>query len=233
MKTPKTCYRCDDPATTREHYPPKCFFPKGAGLQLKTVPSCARHNNAKSGADQYLLAHIVMNASRTENLAQRIFLRSIAPQLEQSEGFRKRLFERSKPLPGGARMYPVDVKKTDEVFDSICYAIYFDRYGTKLDTNTHKIRHIYLNLSSTDAQKNERDRQMFTMMSDLIEKHRWMVSHYEADKVDEAVYGYKIVDPAGPSASITIAHTFYGVFNVVSLLTRYVGASMDMTKFAR
>jgi len=41
-----------------------------------------------------------------------------------------------------------------------------------------------------------------------------------ADQGDVVVYQNKIIDPAGPDASITIAHTFYSVFNVVSLLTR-------------
>lgn len=59
-----------------------------------------------------------------------------------------------------------------------------------------------------------------------------MISHYEADRVDEAIYGHDIMDPGGPSASITIAHTFYGIFNVWSLLTRFVAASTDMTRFA-
>ena len=47
-----------------------------------------------------------------------------------------------------------------------------------------------------------------------------VVESYEADRADEVVYGNQIVDPGGADASITIAHTFYGVFEVVSFLTR-------------
>jgi hypothetical protein len=53
---------CDEPATTKEHVPPKCFFPeqkdtpKGLDYRrnLITVPSCDEHNCKKSGDDEYL-----------------------------------------------------------------------------------------------------------------------------------------------------------------------------------
>jgi hypothetical protein len=58
MAIEKICYYCGERATTREHVPPKGFFSRKANLQLKTVPSCTKHNNAKSHDDQYLLAQI-------------------------------------------------------------------------------------------------------------------------------------------------------------------------------
>lgn len=50
-----TCYHCNAEGTTREHVPPKCLFPKGSDWsRLMTVPSCVKHNNANSKADEYL-----------------------------------------------------------------------------------------------------------------------------------------------------------------------------------
>lgn len=46
------------------------------------------------------------------------------------------------------------------------------------------------------------------------------MEHFEADKIDEVVYSNAVMDPIGTEGSITIAHTFYGVFEVVSLLSR-------------
>src|SRR5688572_4679712 len=97
------CYHCGSPASTREHFPPKSFFPRGGNLQLTTVPSCKLHNNDKSGDDQYLLAHITMHAASQQNLASRIFMRSVAPQLERSQGFWKSLVQDSQQLSGAAR----------------------------------------------------------------------------------------------------------------------------------
>ena len=56
---------CQRRGTTREHIPPKSFFPKDQRNQLLTVKSCELHNNKKSSDDIYVLAQICMNASRT------------------------------------------------------------------------------------------------------------------------------------------------------------------------
>lgn len=40
------CYACHEPETTREHVPPKSFYPSTSGKRLITVPSCKKHNNA-------------------------------------------------------------------------------------------------------------------------------------------------------------------------------------------
>ena len=58
----KTCYMCDEVATTKEHVPPKSLFPEKKDLppgydlrrSLITVPSCTTHNTRKSQDDEYL-----------------------------------------------------------------------------------------------------------------------------------------------------------------------------------
>jgi hypothetical protein len=45
---PDTCYACEEPATTREHAPPKSFLPTDERDQLITVPSWEAHNNDNS-----------------------------------------------------------------------------------------------------------------------------------------------------------------------------------------
>jgi hypothetical protein len=56
---------CDNPATSREHVPPKCIFPErkdfsGQNLRedLITVPSCEVHNSKKSKDDEFLMVSI-------------------------------------------------------------------------------------------------------------------------------------------------------------------------------
>lgn len=52
-----TCYCCDQPAVGQgDHVPPIKFFPKGAFANSKPiiVPSCRRHNEEQSAADEYL-----------------------------------------------------------------------------------------------------------------------------------------------------------------------------------
>lgn len=65
----ETCYMCCEPATSKEHVPPKCLFPESKDLEpgvdlrkrLITVPSCDLHNSGKSKDDEYLLLGLTMN----------------------------------------------------------------------------------------------------------------------------------------------------------------------------
>ena len=214
------CYRCGAPASTREHAPPKSFFPRGGNLQLKTVPSCPAHNNSKSGDDQYLLAHITISAAAADNLAKQIFMRSIAPHLRRAPKFAKGIARGSIQMDQGAAAYPVDVKRFDHFFDHLCYALYFDRYGARFDERNHLLTQHYLSLTTHDPEELRHLALLSESLRVFYEQFGSFVESYDAGHIDEVVYQNKIIDPAGPDASITIAHTFYGVFDVVSLLTR-------------
>ncbi|QUJ70478.1 hypothetical protein KDD30_20515 (plasmid) [Photobacterium sp. GJ3] len=48
------CYFCGEKATSKEHIPPKAFFPKDNRDHLFTVPSCDEHNGDKSKDDEYV-----------------------------------------------------------------------------------------------------------------------------------------------------------------------------------
>src|SRR5215510_6190671 len=48
------CYMCDQPAMSREHVPPRSFFPVGRRDNLWTVPSCAEHNLENSTDVEYV-----------------------------------------------------------------------------------------------------------------------------------------------------------------------------------
>ena len=68
------CYYqgCTKKGITKEHIPPRSFFPKGEKEQLLTVKSCEIHNNRKATDDQYVLAQICMSAS-SSNREREIF----------------------------------------------------------------------------------------------------------------------------------------------------------------
>lgn len=72
MKENLTCYMCSKPATTKEHVPPKCFFPSTKDGKFRnkliTVPSCKEHNNDTSAADELinLLLYIVTENDKNE-----------------------------------------------------------------------------------------------------------------------------------------------------------------------
>lgn len=64
--TNKTCYMCNNPATSKEHAPPKALFPKVARFRknLIKVPSCEKHNQELSNSDQILLELLVVQHIR-------------------------------------------------------------------------------------------------------------------------------------------------------------------------
>jgi hypothetical protein len=213
------CYRCESVATTREHFPPKSFFPKGGNLQLNTIRSCVKHNNSKSNDDQYLLAQICINASKGDNLAKRIFNRSIVPMFERSPAFINMITQNAERLPDGSVRYLIDTDRFNNFFDSLSCAVFFDKFNRQYAPNTHTMSHVYLSLGSDDPQINEQKKLVGSMLEYFFKNHRDLIEHFEADHVDEVVYTNELIAPAGMDASITIAHSFYGVFEVVSMLT--------------
>ena len=147
-------------------------------------------------------------------------MKSIEPQLNRRPTFRGLLADDSIRGGDGAVAYRVDTARFDNFFDHLCHALYFDRYGSPFDDRTHTLGHCYFSLASGDPGERQRVAMFKTMLGDFYNRFVAMTKLYEADRLDEIVYQNRFIDPAGAAASITIAHSFYGVFEVASLLTR-------------
>lgn len=215
----KKCYMCSADAKTKEHFPPKSLFPKGANLQLWTVPSCPDHNNKKSGDDQYFLTQVLMNMSREGNLARERFMQAIAPHFEKSPKYRDMIARDAKQLGDGKRAYPVDLGRMFSVMDGICHALIFRKYGQRLSSEKYRIWHEFLNFASDDVAHTELRTKWLSDFERIATENSWALSTEAADKTAEEVYSYKIFAPVNLEASITVEHSFYGGFRVVSLLT--------------
>lgn len=89
------CYfqGCAKKGVTKEHIPPRSFFPEDERMQLLTVKSCKEHNNAKSKDDLYVLAQICMNASPS-NRAREVWLDRVSPQLSHNDSALRRLLSK-------------------------------------------------------------------------------------------------------------------------------------------
>lgn len=79
------CYMCECEGTTKEHVPPRCFFPKQKRVNLFTVPSCKKHNCRKSNIDQMMMNffHNLKVLEMKENMSALHFNHSNNP----SKGF--------------------------------------------------------------------------------------------------------------------------------------------------
>ncbi len=71
-----SCCICQQPATSQEHAPARCFFPQGEIKgELTKVDSCTLHNEATSKDDEYVRNIIAMSIGNNE-VAHSHFLKS-------------------------------------------------------------------------------------------------------------------------------------------------------------
>jgi hypothetical protein len=127
-----SCYMCDSPATTREHVPPKSFFPRGHRNMLITVPSCARHNSDNSMDVEYV-RNLLTGEKNVNPLGEALFSKA-RDSFERSQGLRSETF-------GEWAFATVDNQQTvvlrinrarfDNVMSSMAYSLYYRDYGTR------------------------------------------------------------------------------------------------------
>lgn len=139
-----------------------------------------------------------------DNLAKQIFQRSVAPQLVRSPAFAARLVQGSKAMPGGGRAYPVDIERLDRFFDHLVHALCFAKYGSRVDTRQHTIRHEYLSLTSDSREEQEGQDLLVRNLGHLSASFAQFEQKFEAATVTEPVYQYRLFAPAGLDASVTI-----------------------------
>jgi len=216
-----TCYfqGCNEKGITKEHIPPRSFFPDGEKEQLLTVKSCERHNNAKSKDDLYVLAQICMNAS-PNNRAREVFVKKVVPQLDFNNGaLRKRLADGAVPLGNGAVKYKVDVARLDDFFTALSCGLIFKSCGSSLPAN-YSISHVYHNFQSeADPEMRQIEDAINTLYAG---KPMAFMEFGDPDTRNERIYTVTIFGIPEFQSSITIVHRFFGVFKVTSMLTRVV-----------
>lgn len=214
------CYfqGCQRKGITKEHIPPRSFFPKGENEQLLTVKSCELHNNRKATDDQYVLAQICMNASPS-NRAQEIFLKKIKPQLcHNNNSFSKLLLKDSKTLPDGNVLYSVDIERFDSFFTALSCGIIFKTCNKQLPSD-YFIHHQYSNFINQDSFK--QNLPVFREFEELISNEPITILDFgKPNTNNERIYNVKVFGIPNFKSSITIVHLFYGTFKVISLLTK-------------
>ena len=96
---------CSQPATSKEHAPPKCLFPEQKDLEpgqdlrvnLIKVPSCDKHNTEKSDNDVYLLYALVGNVLATST-AKAHFATKVMRSIAHNPSLLKRIGKTQLPV---------------------------------------------------------------------------------------------------------------------------------------
>ncbi|MCE2733100.1 MAG: hypothetical protein LW821_07010 [Flammeovirgaceae bacterium] len=200
------CYfqGCLNDGLTKEHIPPKAFFPIGEKEQLLTIKSCKAHNNAKSKDDLYVLAQICMNVSPS-NRAREIFIDKIKPQLDfNNSALRKKLVKDAVRFLDGSVKYQVDIKRFDDFFTALSCGIVYKSCGNSLP-NHYDIYHLYPNFTS-EQDANQIEREIFKVYAD---KPMDFMEFGKPNTENERIYTVEIFGIPGFQSSITIVHVFF------------------------
>lgn len=161
---PKICYVCGVKAETREHIPPKSWFPKGQNSSLITVPSCNRHNVALQHDQEYVRI-IAVTEQTTNHHARSLSQNKVIRSITRSERLFSEIFSNAEPALANdgksTAKLTADLKRFRIVFQMIAYGLYFylnkKRYIGGFDIYSP-------NLTNT-GEETERDREYKHLLS--------------------------------------------------------------------
>ncbi len=143
----KTCYMCEKDATSREHVPPKCLFPKKKDLhkganfkkRLITVPSCDEHNSKKSTDDEYLLYVLAISAS-SNDIGQNVSLKKVMRAIDRKPYLASQLLLKSMDVfiqntktskIDKSIAIKVDRQRVNSALEHLSRGLFFHHFGTK------------------------------------------------------------------------------------------------------
>jgi hypothetical protein len=229
------CYYpgCIEHGSTKEHIPPKSFFPDEKKINLMTVKSCPKHNNEKSKEDIYVLAQICYNVIKNINDldATDVFENKVFPQLKHNNGALERTIMKGRVRILGGYEFPVDMGRMNGFFDCLTHGIIFKKTKKKIDLVSYRVRHEFRNFSQkfSDPDEKKMHDTLLGHMDDLMLGN--VLSGINFSFVDkkmnnQEIYDVKIVGADSLvssdelTSSITVVHTFFSKFKVISLLTR-------------
>lgn len=160
------CYACTKESTSREHVPPKCFFPKGHRKNLITVPSCKKHTQDNSEYVEYVRDIITIcfqvNKTGTEQFENKTF-RSVTRNSRLIDKLFKNL---STVYLNGSETgsTEADLDIFDKVFNLIGKALYFYDFGKRF---THKFKVLPASFFSKDIAQLDQTKQYYKMIKTL------------------------------------------------------------------
>jgi len=161
-----TCYMCNEPATTKEHVPPKCLFPeakdvddnKNYKINLITVPSCDAHNTAKSKDDVYLLFFLVANIV-SNDVSKQHFSSKIMRAVQRTPHVFADFAKKNTPVmlvnAEGEEIHTAAIEIDRERFDSaithIAHGIYYHKYNNSFSGSITVFTEGLMDLDNEDS----------------------------------------------------------------------------------
>jgi len=174
---------CSEPATTREHVPPRCFFPKQKDFndgknyrdEPMVVPSCHEHNTEKSKDDEYTFMMMLIYFKNNPT-AKKLFETKVVQRMLKKRPHLVNLYKIG-PSPGAIQP---DVSRLQKSWEQIARALYFHHFGDKwLSTEIHILSHS-LSLLPEDSD------DVFKAQRKILANEKILQVTSEASKAPEA-----------------------------------------------
>jgi hypothetical protein len=136
------CYACTRLATSRDHAPPLCIFPKAADTpdghsrraDLVTVPACDEHNLKKSKDDEYLMMVLVAHFGNNKTAQSQT-----ATKVARAWRRRPHLAHMAVLNPAPARVggvptmvFQIDMGRFTKSMELIARALVFEECGRRI-----------------------------------------------------------------------------------------------------
>lgn len=221
---PNICYECgiplDKAKLTKEHVPPKCFFPKSDRSSLITIPSCEEHNGGKSDDDEHLL--------------QMISIQILANDKEQDIGVNKALRglyrnkKKIKSLASTATLvyfkeketdsfkqtfaFKFDEQKFDKGISSICKGLYYYEFHKVFNGDIKIYNEFKISLDDNSIHRNK----TYEENRALIKK---CFSNIEKKGENQSIFYYQVLKgPQELNFSYAIRLCFYEGIGILAFL---------------
>ena len=125
---------CTGLATTREHVPPRSFYPdEYVTDSLITVPSCAKHNNANAKDVEYV-RNILTAPVQVNQIAREFINGKVGRSYDRSPGLLRETFKDIRPVIYNGEqtgMFSVNLDRLDIVIRAMAYGLYRRHFGKR------------------------------------------------------------------------------------------------------
>lgn len=183
VSPPELCYACNAPATSREHAPPRCLFPKpsdvgGANLRrnLISVASCDEHNQTKSRDDEYLWYTIAMNITSGQ-FGRLVFTKGIMRAIQRRPALAHQLVEKHIRVQivdhrAGRQQTSIAIRadwtRLERSFELIARGLHKHYFGTRNLLQAQVVAEFQLQIEDADSEEKNRTMRDFVHVLDQL-----------------------------------------------------------------
>jgi hypothetical protein len=145
----KQCVYCThSPGITKDHVPPRIFFPEPRPGNLITVPACSKCNSDATMDDNYLFTIMMFGEAGNTVAGEALWQKRLRRMFTKDLGIRRQLGSalslKHVITPGGSDQdrriaLSFDEQRFDKAIQRIVRGLYYFEFGSSLSVETHVV----------------------------------------------------------------------------------------------